>query len=56
MTSRKWNDSGLSTEANSRWLRMGAESADGSVCKRWNHFTQSVQSHKPWKVREASGM
>jgi len=28
--------------------------ADGSVCKLWNYFTQSVQSHKPGIVREMS--
>jgi len=35
---------------------MGAEAVNGSVCKLWHHCTQSVQSQKPWKVREASTM
>jgi len=30
--------------------------ADGSVYKLRHYCTQSAQSHKPWKVGEASGM
>jgi len=30
------------------------KAAGGSVWTLWHRCTQSVQSHKPWKVREAS--
>jgi len=30
------------------------KAANGSVYKLWHHCTQSVQSHKPCKVIEAS--
>ena len=32
------------------------KAVNGSVCKLWHHCTQSVQSHKSWKVRGASVM
>ena len=32
------------------------KAADGSVCKLSHYCTQSVQFHKPWKVREVSVM
>ena len=39
----------------SEWERLFVQkAADGSVCKLLHHFTQSVQFHKPWKVRKIS--
>ena len=32
------------------------KAADGSVCKLSHYCTQSVQSHKPWKVWEVSAI
>ena len=32
------------------------KATDGSVCQLWHRSTQSVQSHKTLKVREASVM
>jgi len=30
------------------------KASDGSVCKLWHHFTQSVQFHKPEKSGKIS--
>ena len=44
----------VSTVVYGRWLFcMSAVSCQHeSVCKLWDHCTQSLQSHKPWKVNE----
>ena len=31
----------------SEWERLVQKAADEPACKLWQHFTQSVQSHKP---------
>ena len=36
-------------------MQTAADRSESAYCTLWHHCTQSVPSHKPWKVREASG-